>query len=159
MEDNVILESNTLVLATQEELEAQRKEGKERSNDIRFSRLLRFLEQKVEAGCSRFVFEDVLFTTTRMQAQLWASLRTALWCLQEYHPEVTVFGVPVKTLKAFATGSGNAKKEDMEAALPSGEKRLGADDNEIDAIWLAKFAMAVDKGDQDFLWPYQRKQK
>ena len=31
------------------------------------------------------------------------------------------------------------------------------DDNEVDAIWLARYTAAVDRGEEDFLGVYQRK--
>ncbi len=40
LEDGIVLQSNTLLLATPEELEEQRRTGKERTLDVRFSRLL-----------------------------------------------------------------------------------------------------------------------
>jgi Holliday junction resolvasome RuvABC endonuclease subunit len=49
--------------------------------------------------------------------------------------------VPVGTIKKAATGKGNASKADMIAAA----KRAGCfteDDNEADAFWIAKWAVA-----------------
>lgn len=168
-------ESGTYHLATEAELIAQRKAGKERTLDLRFSRLYRFIiKQVVEKSIQRIVFEDVQFSSTQMQGQLWASLRTAIWAVAEAYP-VEIFSVPVGTLKKFATGKGTAQKEDMANALklvwpgtsvqmqgdlvyltkPDGTT---ADDNEVDAIWLAKYSQAVDAGTEDFLGVYQRKQ-
>jgi len=55
-------------------------------------------------------------------------------------------GVPLATLKVYATGKGNANKEAMRAAA---ERRLSgvfhglseADDNEIDAVWLGLWGL------------------
>ena len=139
----------------------QRREGKERTLDIRFARLfaliIRFIK---ENGVERIVFEDVLFSSTQMQGQLWASLRSVIWAISQEHP-LQIFGIPVGTLKLFATGSGSAKKSEMANALAavepgstvemSGEnvflrKSNGAmaDDNEIDAIWIARYTMGAD---------------
>jgi hypothetical protein len=122
---------------------------------------------------NRIVFEDVEFASTRMQSQLWASLRTSIWAVALAHPDIGIFGVPVATLKQFATGKGGAQKLEMAQALARcrpGSYKLGteesllkadgelADDNEIDAIWLAYYAQAVDAGERSFLGVYQRKQ-
>jgi hypothetical protein len=60
--------SGTLLLATEAELQQQRKEGKERTLDLRFSRLLAFIVRQIEAGVGRIVFEDVEFCKNRAQA-------------------------------------------------------------------------------------------
>lgn len=54
--------------------------------------------------------------------------------------QVDLLPVNPATLKAFATGSGRAKKPDMIRAL---ERHFGirvVDDNEADAIWVLKYA-------------------
>ena len=167
--------SGTTHLATKEELDLQRREGKERTLDLRYSRLHALIRQFIkEHGIERIVFEDVLFSSTQMQGQLWASLRCAIWANCQELP-IQVFGLPVGTLKLFATGSGAAGKPEMAAALAalepgstvemSGEnvflrKSNGvlADDNEVDALWLARYTMEVDLGKRDFLGVYQRKE-
>jgi Holliday junction resolvasome RuvABC endonuclease subunit len=174
LEGQEVLESGTTHLATKEELDLQRREGKERTLELRFSRLYTLIVHFIkERGVERIVFEDVLFSSTQMQGQLWASLRSTIWAICQEHP-IQVFGVPVGTLKVFATGSGSAKKPEMANALASLEpgssvemsgenvflrkrNRVPADDNEIDALWLARYTMAVDRGDKDFLGVYQRK--
>lgn len=167
------MKSGTLCLATDKELELQRREGRERTLDIRFARIYRFITEHIQQGVGRIVFEDVEFASTRMQTQLWASLRTAIWAAALLHPGVRVFGVPVATLKQFATGNGHVQKLDMAKALasfrPGGYSLLDdnrlmapgghfADHNEVDAIWLAYYTRAVDEGKRDFLPVYQRKQ-
>jgi hypothetical protein len=173
LDGDSILESGTIHLATEDELLAQRHAGKERTIDLRFARLYHFIiEAVVGKGVSRIVFEDVLFSSTQMQGQLWASLRTAIWAVAQVCA-IDSFGVPVGTLKLFATGNGAAKKPEMAHALAALEpesrveengeavflhrKGIVADDNEVDALWLARYTMAVDKGQCDFLGIYQRK--
>lgn len=171
LEDGRILQSGTYHLATDEELEAQRREGKERTLDIRFVRIVEFLNDKIRLGVERIVFEDVTFSGSPMQNQLWASLRAAIWAVTRT-ASVIICCVPVTTLKVFATGSTRADKLAMAKALVNAEPATYqwdqntsivstggriADDNEVDAIWLARFASAVDRGEQDFLTAYQRK--
>src|ERR1043165_6183260 len=81
LEGDVIVESGTLLLASEPELARQRKEGKERTLDIRFIRLCDFIERKIAEGVTRIVFEDVSFSTTTAQTQLWSSLRAAIWAI------------------------------------------------------------------------------
>ena len=102
------------------------------------------------AGVERIVFEDVQFVRSQGEAQLWATLRTAIWVAIE-GTAVAIFVVHVATLKKFATGNGRAKKPDMARALCQaepqqfhldGDGKVRAtdgslvDDNEVDAIWL-----------------------
>lgn len=64
------------------------------------------------------------------------------WCENQGIP---YSGVPVGTIKKFATGNGNAKKTEMVAAM----RALGhqpADDNEADALALLHLALAAGPG-------------
>jgi hypothetical protein len=160
MGDGVPLRSGTLHLGTPDELELQRREGRERTLDVRFTRILAFIMEMIRGGVTRIVFQDVEFASTRMQAQLWASLRSAIWAAVSLHPGVVVFCLPVATLKHFATGNGQVQKLEMAKALasfrPGGyslfdDGRLITPDghfaghNEVDAIWLAYYTQAVDR--------------
>ncbi len=167
-----LLKSGTIQLATDDELEVQRREGKERTLDVRFVRLYQFLNQHLADGVTRVVFEDVEFASTRMQSQLWASLRSAIWAAALLHPQLNVCVLPVATLKHFATGNGHVRKPQMAEALAVrqpqdytlvNEGKLQksdgnlADHNEVDALWLAYFTLAVDRGEQSFLGVHERK--
>lgn len=57
-----------------------------------------------------------------------------------YERNVEYIGVPVTTLKKFATGKGNAKKEEMIKAACKYTGRKITDDNEADALCLFKYA-------------------
>lgn len=176
LKHSTLYTSGTILLASDNELANQRKEGKERTLDLRFTRLYAFIIKTItEHAIEQVIFEDVQFSSTQMQGQLWASLRTAIWASAQLHP-LKVFSVPVGTLKKFATGSGSAQKDQMIDALKlklpgtvasiqagkpvliKADKQL-ADDNEVDAIWLAFYALAVEAGTEDFLGVYQRKQR
>ena len=113
-----IIDSGTELLASDEELEQQREEAKERTSDMRFGRILDFVEGKVAAGVDRIVFEDVIFAGSQAQTQLWSSLRTAIW-LAGRDAKVSIHCVAVATLKRFATGNGAARKPDLARPLPS----------------------------------------
>jgi len=166
-----IIESGTELLASEEELRQQRREGKERTAEIRFARFHDFVALEMAAGVTRIVFEDVIFAGSQAQTQLWASLRAVIWVAAR-RSNLDVFCVPVATLKVFATGDGSAKKLEMAQALALAQpaqyaadpetgmlRRNGRllDDNEVDAIWLALYTAAVDRGEEDFLGVYQRK--
>jgi len=166
-----IVDSGTVLLASEEELKEQRREGKERTGDIRFARCLNFIEMKINSGVGRIVFEDVTFLGSQDQTQLWGSLRASIW-LVAFRSRIIVCCVPVTTLKVFATGDGGADKLKMAQALHKAEPAQylqdpetgilargdrPLDDNEVDAIWLARYTAAVDRGEKDFLGAFQRK--
>jgi hypothetical protein len=173
MDGPEIVKSGTLHLASDAELEIQRREGKDRTLDVRFVRFYRFVGEHALGGVHRIVFEDVGFASTRMQTQLWASLRCAIWMVALMHPELAIYAVPVGTLKQFGAGNVRAKKADMAKALANHSSRLYvsdgngtiikpngnvADDDEVDALWLVLYTRAVDDGQAAFLTAFQRKQ-
>jgi len=172
MEGPSINTSGTLLLATEHELAHQRKDGNERTHDIRFSRFFKFIQMQLEYGVNRIVYEDVQFVRSQCQSQLWASLRTAIWAAVQDQQNIEIFCVSVPSLKMFATGMGNADKTAMARALgkidpthyqfnqATGElcsAGMVMDDNEVDAVWLALFTAAADRGEQHFFSLSQRK--
>lgn len=131
-------QAGTWKLASAKEVTAWGKARLSRRNDPRVKRLC---EQITELGeFDVLVFEDVQFVSTTYQAHLWAGLRSAAWlCGVAKHFEA----VPVKTLKLFATGNGNATKELMAkilyrvSELPRRFELVSTlDDNGVDACWL-----------------------
>jgi Holliday junction resolvasome RuvABC endonuclease subunit len=132
--------SGSWLLATPKELRHQRKLGEERTGDLRFFRLRDRIEETVRDHLiENIVFEDVLFLSSQAQSQLWASLRAAVWMAGESH---RVECVHTGTLKKFATGAGNARKEAMIATvanLPPPWGRLVRDDNEADAVLILRW--------------------
>lgn len=128
--------SGVLKLATDTELKKAKKDRLDRRNDLRITRLFQHLA--LQFGGTKFdwvFFEDVQFLSTQLQAQLWASLRASVW-LSATQAGVNIDCLPVGTLKKFATGKGNATKEEMIAALGMG----AIDDNQADALHLLRYA-------------------
>ena len=131
--------AGTWDLATKKEISEWGRDRTSRRRDPRVARLFARL-QVVRPEPDVVVFEDVQFQTYTYQTQLWSSLRAAMW-LAFQSP---VFeGVPVGTLKKFATGDSGANKEAMLKYLlrrfPN-ERTMGLDDNGVDAVWLYKWA-------------------
>jgi Holliday junction resolvasome RuvABC endonuclease subunit len=173
--DHKLLLSGTWLLADHKSLQAQRMAGYERTNDVRYAQLSANLEGHVQCySIMRIVFEDVQFCRSQMQAQLWASLRAAIWAIAQQYGMMQIEAVPVGTLKKFATGSGSADKLEMAKALSNyypGSKIVERDgdvilcqedgtmmdDNEVDAIWLARYTASADRGERAFLTTYDRK--
>jgi len=109
------------------------------SSGCRFSRFTRWLD---ENHCT--AFDDVVYEAVRrhkgtIASQIYGGFMAALqvWCDAEGLPYE---GVPVGTIKKFATGNGNASKSDMIEAMGKRGHRLG-DDNEADALALLYWRM------------------
>ena len=109
-------------------------------------RYLRFTDWLVEIamrahGIRRVVFEEVRRHAGTDAAHVYGGFLATLtsWC--EEH-EVPYEGVPVGTIKRFATGRGNADKAAMVSAIKARGFRP-ADDNEADAIALLLWATAA----------------
>lgn len=144
-------ECGTYKLATAQEIKKWGKDRSRRRCDPRVSRLhARLVVLQAKYDFDRVVFEDVLFSSTTYQTQLWSSLRAAIWLS---FPSDRIECVAVGTLKAFATGTGAATKEQMAAALGREDKRFFGsehgitfgenllDDNAVDAVWLWKWGL------------------
>jgi crossover junction endodeoxyribonuclease RuvC len=87
----------------------------------------------------RVVYEEVRAHSGTDAAHMYGAFMATLqsWCNARGIPCV---GVPVGTIKKFATGRGNASKMEVLMAV---EKRWGVlaqDDNEADAIALLEYA-------------------
>jgi hypothetical protein len=128
---------NSKTWATDKELRNMRERRLDRRGDIRVVRFFDWLTglhstEKFDA----VVFEDVQFSSSTAQTQLWSSFRTTVWLA---FPRTLIEAVPVGTLKKYATGSGAADKNLMMWALRKqwpGYYNETLDDNAIDAAWL-----------------------
>lgn len=134
---------STKLLATDAEITAWGKERLDRRRDPRIRRLFSEIRALDRTHVFDFiVFEDVEFASSRKQTQLWASLRTAAWLAGDEHI-ARYECVNVKTLKKFATTSGNADKTYMRLAMKTQFPQhwhKDLDDNAVDAFWLHRWA-------------------
>ena len=130
--------AGTWTLATAKEIKAAGKSRLNRRNDPRMKTLCNILSGLPEFDA--VVFEDVEFSSYRLQMQLWAGLRSVVnLCARAKHFDC----VPVSTLKKFATGHGGATKEMMGIHLHKKYPLLWditMDDNAIDAVWIHLWA-------------------
>jgi hypothetical protein len=102
------------------------------SGHSRYTRFRRWLGTKGNCAVDEVIFEAVRRQTAQSPPKLWRLHGDPqTWCVQEHSFE----GVPVGTIKKFATGNGNAPKSAMVAAMEErGHKPK--DDNEADALAL-----------------------
>ena len=113
---------------------------------MRFLRFRGWLAEiaNLSGGVARVVFEEVRAHAGTDAAHIYGGFLAHLtaWCEEQ---EVPYEGVPVGTIKAFATGKGNANKAAMIAAIEARGFRP-ADDNEADAIALLLWATDLKGG-------------
>lgn len=103
----------------------------------RFLRLQHWLTTAHKATpIGEIVFEEVRRHLSTDSAHVYGGLLAIVtaWC-ESQEPQVPYQGVPVQTIKKFATGKGNASKTDVIEAVRLWGFRP-RDDNEADAIAL-----------------------
>lgn len=138
--DNSTITSQTWKLGTPKEIREWGRNRATRRGDPRILRFYEKLENEVVSCCpDAIVFEDVCFSTYTLQTQLWSSFRAVVWLIASKYDKICEC-VPVSTLKKFATGHGGATKEMMQARLIEFKNRKLTDD-EVDAIWVIKWAI------------------
>lgn len=134
-----------IILGTKKEITQWGKTRENRRSDPRVTRLFTWLWNFISAqGIEIVVFEDVQFSSSTYQTQLWSSFRGAVWAAVAMSGNTPIVEcVPTGTLKKFATGHGGATKKMMGAAF----YRLRPDvvsgslsEDEIDALWLWMWA-------------------
>ena len=107
---------------------------------MRFLRFRGWLAEvaTLSGGITRIAFEEVRRHVSTDSSHAYGGFLATLtaWCEQEAIPYE---GVPVGTIKRYATGKGNADKAKMIAAIEARGFRP-ADDNEADAIALLLWA-------------------
>lgn len=114
---NGTVASGTWKLSDSKTIHSTRVEGFDRKCDPRFNALCLKIEEAVEHySINAVVFEDVLFSSTTLQTQLWATYRAAIWAVRRNHP-FEIDCLNTSTLKKHATGHGAATKKMMSAHL------------------------------------------
>lgn len=113
---------------------------------MRYLRFQRWLDTLVHHndGLAAIYFEEVRRHVGTDAAHLYGGFLATLtaWCERE---QVAYQGVPVGTIKRFATGKGNADKHAVLAAVTARGFRP-VDDNEADAIAILLWAMETRGG-------------
>lgn len=147
----------TWELASTKSLRLAKKLRMDRLGDLRIRELWdRITKFRQTIGIDLLVWEDVQFSSSTAQTQLWASLRTTLWIAAQTNG-IRVECCPVGTLKHFATGHGGATKEMMAETLVLNDGRFRLiegkvwdvdqkviiDDNAVDALHLLNWAKHI----------------
>ena len=113
---------------------------------MRYLRFGKWLDQTLEVtgGIDAVYFEEVRRHIGTDAAHVYGGLLATLtsWC--EAHG-IPYQGVPVGTIKRYATGKGNADKQAVLAAMRS-RGFNPADDNEADALAILLWAMETRGG-------------
>jgi len=105
---------------------------------LRFKRWLTDIKQ-CNDGIDQVVFEEVRRHVGVDAAHAYGGFMGQLtaWC--EHH-QIPYQGIPVGTIKKYATGKGNASKDEMVASVRA-RGHTPTDDNEADAIALLYLAI------------------
>lgn len=143
----------TWTLATPKEVKAWGLTRLTRRQDPRVARLQKHILDYC-GDIDVLIHEDVAFSSYTLAVQLYAALRSAVWL--SCGTKVIRECVGVTVLKKFATGAGNAPKEQMMGAVARWmplrfkfdgknlfdlDTRTKLDDNAADAIHLARWGV------------------
>ena len=122
------------------------KPGRFEGAGMGFLRFRRWLDEVAETsgGLETVYFEEVRAHAGTLAAQVYGGFLGHLtaWCEANRAPYL---GVPVATIKKFATGKGNADKQAVIAAVKA-KGFQPQDDNEADALALLLWAMTQQGG-------------
>jgi len=132
------------------------------SPGTRYLKFRKWLWDKIQAVKPHLVFYEQTHNRGGAATEVAAGFVTRIQELQAAYNEMLPKGsldrmefgnVHSATLKKFATGRGNAQKDDMiDAALkkwPSLRERMPLDDNEIDARWIYEYARVNNSAGKD----------
>lgn len=110
---------------------------------LKFKRWLTELKNRQTVELDTVYFEEVRFHAGIDAAHCYGGFLATLtaWC--EHH-KIPYQGVPVGVIKKFATDKGNAKKDEMIAAMRKRGFKPG-DDNEADALAILCWAQHQEK--------------
>jgi hypothetical protein len=108
---------------------------------MRYLRFERWLDEtrKIAGGIDAVYFEEVRRHVATDAAHIYGGFLAALTAWGEQQG-IAYQGVPVGTIKRFATGKGNSDKQTMIASI-RGRGFEPADDNEADAIAILLWAI------------------
>lgn len=115
------------------------------SFESKFTRFKRWLVNLKGAygDIHQIVYEAVRRHNGTIAGQTYGGFMGTLQLFGDHH-KIPYEGVPVGTIKKFATGNGNASKLDMINAMEQ-KGHKPTDDNEADALALLYWAMAQEK--------------
>ena len=105
---------------------------------MRYLRLRQLLAQAL-AGVDAVAYEEVRHHTGTDAAQVYGGIVATISAECE-SLSIPYLGIPVGTIKKFATGHGAAKKDKMIEAFTKAVGREPQDDNEADAYFVAMVA-------------------
>jgi Holliday junction resolvasome RuvABC endonuclease subunit len=103
---------------------------------LNFKKQLNFYSTNINL----IIYEEVIYHCATEAGRVFGGFQAILqtFCLEE---SIEYKGVNVSTLKKYATGKGNAKKDDMICAASLKFKGINViDDNHADALWLLDYA-------------------
>lgn len=115
------------------DLKIQRHEGE----GIRWIRFRKFLD--LLDNIDLVAFEEVRRHAGVTAAHVYGAMVATITAWAETY-KIQYVSVPVGTIKKFATGKGNADKEQMIEACVNKLNKQPIDDNEADALWILEWA-------------------
>lgn len=119
------------------------KGGRFEGGGMRFLRLRGYLRELLDNTQPALVaFEEVRRHMGTDAAHVYGGILAVITEECEVR-QIPYHGIPVATVKKYATGKGNAKKDAMMMAAKAKWGREFKDDNEADARWIAEAASAT----------------
>lgn len=130
-----VLEDGKPIASGVWDLSAKRHEG----GGMRFVRLRCYLDEIAGLGIDAVGYEEVRRHMGVDAAHVYGGVVAVLaaWCESAKPKPLPYRGIPVGTVKKLATGKGNAKKDQMCAAVVSRFGFEPKDDNHADALFIA----------------------
>lgn len=121
---------------------------------VRYIKLQDWLDEWLEKGIDLIVYEEP-FVRRRAPTQVLMGLLGKIheFCARN---DINYIGVSPRKIKAFATGKGNASKEEMLEACKKFSKRKITSYDEADAFLLLKY---IENGGEPNEKPRKRKRK
>jgi len=113
------------------------KGGRYEGGGMRFIRLRKYLaETCFSSNVNQIYFEEVRRHLGTDAAHIYGGIIATITAFAEQN-QIPYEGIPVATVKKYATGKGNADKKMMvEAACKRWPDQFIQDDNQADALWI-----------------------